>query len=68
MTSVASEVVGCEQRKKKNDWYDEECQIKVEERNRAQIKVLHKRIRMSTENYKYRGRESKKMCTTNKTK
>jgi hypothetical protein len=23
---------------------------------------------MSTENYKYRGRESKKMCTANKTK
>jgi len=28
MTLVASEVVGYEQRKKKNDWYDEKCQIK----------------------------------------
>jgi len=52
MTMVASEVVGYEQRKKRNDWYDEECQIKVEERNKAQIKVLNRRMRMSTENYK----------------
>lgn len=65
MTIVASEVVGCEQRKKRNDWYDEECQIQVEERNKAQIKVLNRRMRMSTDNYKYRGRESKKICTAN---
>jgi len=65
MTVVASEVVGYEQRKKRNDWYDEECQIKVEERNKAQIKVLNRRTRMSTDNHKYRGRESKKMCTVN---
>jgi hypothetical protein len=30
---VASEVVGYEERKKRNDWY--ECQIKVEERNKS---------------------------------
>jgi len=65
MTKVASEVVKYEQRKKRNDWYDEECQIKVEKRNKAQIKVLNRRMRMSTENYNYRGRESKKICTAN---
>jgi hypothetical protein len=65
MTVVASEVVGYEQRKKRNDWYDEEYKIKVGERNKAQIKVLNRRMRMSTDNYKYRGRESKKMCTAN---
>jgi excinuclease UvrABC ATPase subunit len=76
MTVVASEVVGYEQRKKRNDSYDEECQIKVKESNKSQIKVLYRRMRMSTENYKYRstenykyrGRESKKMCTANKAK
>jgi len=32
VTSVAVEVVGWEERKKRNDWYNEECQRKVEER------------------------------------
>jgi hypothetical protein len=31
VTSVANEVVGYEERKKRNDWYDDECQIKGEE-------------------------------------
>ena len=35
VTMVANVVVGYEERKKRNDWYDEECQIKVEERNKA---------------------------------
>lgn len=35
VTSVASEVAGCEERKKRNGWYDEECQRKVEEREKA---------------------------------
>jgi hypothetical protein len=30
-TAVASEVVGYEERKERNDWYDEECQLKGEE-------------------------------------
>jgi hypothetical protein len=49
---VASEVAGCEERKKRNNWYDKEWQTKVEERNRAQIKIMNKRMRMHTENYK----------------
>jgi len=35
VTMVASEVVGYEEREKRNDWYNEECQIKVEERNKV---------------------------------
>jgi hypothetical protein len=35
VTKAASEVIGYEERKKRNDWYDEECQIKVEERNKV---------------------------------
>jgi len=33
--AVVSEMVGYAERKKGNDWYDEELQIKVEGRNRA---------------------------------
>jgi len=35
VTAVTTEVVGYEERKKKSDWYDEECQINVEVRNKA---------------------------------
>ena len=42
VSAVISEVVGCAERKKGNDWYDEECQIKVEGRNKAQNKMLNK--------------------------
>jgi len=43
--AVVSEVVGCAERKKGNDWYDEECQIKVEGRNKAQNKMLNKEVK-----------------------
>ena len=35
VTMVASEVVGYEEMEKRNDWYNEECQIKVEEINKV---------------------------------
>lgn len=60
VTTVVSEVVGYEEWKKRNGWYEEECQIKVEERNRARIKMLNKRTRMNNENYKNKRRETKK--------
>ena len=66
VTMVANVVVGYEERKKRNDWYDEECQIKVEERNKAWIKILNRRMRMNTENYKNKRKEAKKMCTEKK--
>lgn len=66
VTTVASEVVGYEERKKRNDWYDEECQIKVEERNKVQIKMLNRTMRMDTENNRNRQREAKKMCRAKK--
>jgi hypothetical protein len=65
VTMVASEVVGYEEGKKRNDWYDEDFQIKVEGRNQAQIKMLN-RMRMNTENYKNKQREAKKMCRAKK--
>jgi len=35
MVTIANEVVGYEERKKRNDRYDEECQVKVEKRTKA---------------------------------
>jgi hypothetical protein len=44
--------VGYKERKKKSDWYDEDCQINVEVRNKARNNMLNRRMRIYTENYK----------------
>jgi hypothetical protein len=62
VTVVASEVVGYEEMKKRNDWYDEEYKIKMEERNKASVKIQNKKTRLNPENYKYKQREAKKIC------
>jgi hypothetical protein len=52
VTAVITEVVGYEERKRKSDFYDKDCQIKVEIRNKSQINMLNRRMRMYTKNYK----------------
>jgi len=54
--------------KKRNDLYDEKCQIKMEEGNKVRIKMLNRRTRMNTENYKNKRKEAKKMCKTKQKK
>jgi hypothetical protein len=49
---IPSEVDGYGERTNMKDWYDEECQIKVEERNEAQVKMLNRKTRLNIENYK----------------
>jgi len=68
VTRFVSEGMGHKGRKKRNDLYDEECQIKVEEINKVRIKMLSTRTRMNTENYKNKRREAKKMCKKKKKK
>jgi hypothetical protein len=60
---VASEVVGYEERQKRNDWYYEEWQIKAEERNNAQVTMLNRQTRLTIENYRNKRRKAKKICT-----
>jgi hypothetical protein len=59
---VVNEMAGYEERRKRNDWYDKECQVKTKEINKARIKMPDRRTRMNTENYKNERREAKKMC------
>ena len=40
VTAVANEVGGYAERRKRTDWYDEECQIQVEGRFKAPIEML----------------------------
>jgi len=43
---VASQMVGYKERKKRNDWYDNVCQIKVEEKNKASVKMWNRQTRL----------------------
>jgi hypothetical protein len=49
---VVSEVVGYEGRNRRDGWYDEEFQIKVQQGNRARIKMMSRRATQNTGNYK----------------
>jgi hypothetical protein len=40
----------------------------VEERNEAKIKMLNRKTRIDTENYKNKGRQAKKLCRTKENK
>jgi len=42
VTTIASEVVGYEERKKRDDRYDEECQIKVEKKKESPNQISEK--------------------------
>ena len=39
-------MVGYKERKKRNDWYDKVCQIKVEEKNKASVKMWNRQTRL----------------------
>jgi hypothetical protein len=57
-TKKVAKTVVSEERKKRNYWNDKECQIKVEGRNKARIKMLNRRTRINTVNCKNERRES----------
>ena len=40
------------------DGYDEECQIKAEERNEAQVRTLNRKTRLNIENYKNKPKDT----------
>jgi len=54
---TASEAVGYGERTNMKDWYDEECQIKVEERNESQVKTLNRKTKFNIENYKNKPKD-----------
>jgi hypothetical protein len=66
LTAVVGEVDNYEERKKMNDRYDKESQMKVEGINKARNKMLNRRTGMNTENCRNRRIEAKKICRAKK--
>jgi len=55
---IVSEVVGYGERTNMKDWYDEECQTKIEERNKAHVKMPNRKTRLNIENYKNKPKDT----------
>jgi len=58
---MASAVSGYEDRQKRNDWNDEQCLTKVNERNKSCVKMLNRKTRVNIQNYKNKWRKAKEM-------
>jgi len=58
VTMIVSEVVGYGERTNMKDWYDEECQTKIEERNKAHVKMPNRKTRLNIENYKNKPKDT----------
>ena len=66
MLETANEKIG-EQRKERNqDWYDEECQIAMKEKNDARKKCLNKETRKNREEYEEKRKIAAKLCRRKK--
>jgi hypothetical protein len=66
MVTAAEQVLGIEKKKKRNDWYDDECERLVKERNVARIKMLQRRTRMTVSKYANNRRLAKRECRKKK--
>ncbi|KAJ4433364.1 hypothetical protein ANN_15623 [Periplaneta americana] len=62
----ANEVLGKKERTKEREWFDEECKIKIGERNIARLNWLRKKTRASADVYKEKKKEAKSICRRKK--
>lgn len=67
ITAAAEDVLGRRERGEiKNNWYDEECEAALRERNEARKKVLQRNTRANKENYKNKRKAAKTICRQKK--
>ncbi|PSN47273.1 hypothetical protein C0J52_13339 [Blattella germanica] len=63
---TAQTVLGTEPKREINEWFDEECQIKIEDRKKAYKEYLTRSTRQKYELYKNKRREADKICRKKK--
>ena len=64
--SGTAEIIQNTQSKKRNQWYDMECQAAIEKRNILRTQMLQKRTRAAHEEYKEARRAAKHICRAKK--
>jgi hypothetical protein len=68
VTKNAEEVIGVRPKQETNNWYDEECQRNIEDRNNARLKMLRQTKRESMDEFKEKRRVASDTCKKEKRK
>uniref|UniRef100_A0A8D8XZ49 Craniofacial development protein 2 n=1 Tax=Cacopsylla melanoneura TaxID=428564 RepID=A0A8D8XZ49_9HEMI len=66
ITEAAEEQIGRMERKRNEEWYDEECKQLIEEKNMARKRMLERNTRNNRERYHNLRKESKKLLKKKK--
>jgi hypothetical protein len=61
--TAAKEVIGYKNKGKHKGWFDDECRQALDTRNKAQMEMVQKEIRVATQDYNEAHREAHKICT-----
>ncbi|KAJ4431052.1 hypothetical protein ANN_19645 [Periplaneta americana] len=64
--NTVTEVISTVQNKSRNQWFDNECQETIDERNVLRLKITQKRTRAAEEEYKVARRIAKNTCRKKK--
>ncbi|XP_058826860.1 uncharacterized protein LOC131686875 [Topomyia yanbarensis] len=61
INNVAEDIVGYEERRRRNDWFDKECRAVLEEKNAARAVMLQHGTRQNVERYKQKRRQQTRL-------
>lgn len=63
---AANETIGKEEKKQRNEWWDEDCRNIIAEKNEARMRALHNKTRASNDIYNQKRKEANKTCRNKK--
>lgn len=66
ITNTAEEVLGMQPSIVRAEWFDEECQQALDERNQVRVKMLQRMTRATKTEYQVKRREAKAICQRKK--
>ena len=63
---AAEDIIGRETKHKRNEWFDEDCQEIIRDKNTARLKMVQKETRGNYETYKEIRNKATKLCRKKK--
>jgi hypothetical protein len=66
LTDTAEQVIGEKKSGRNEEWFDNECQAAIEEKNRDKQKVLQRETRGNQEKYEESRKKTSKICRRKK--
>ena len=68
INEAAGKIIGKEERPQRNSWFDEECQIFLEDKKRFYNKMINRNARQDEEEYKDKRKEAHEIFRQKKKK